>query len=138
MFGTSQTYDELSKVYEVIRKLMQVQLINDFVDHLYSCYENQNGDETKPFLVWLGKQGSYSNVVGGRDPIMGMYDVLRKVREVFEERDFRFDLQAALNHRFGEGNPAKLLVHLEEVNGSSNDLRELLTFKSVNIRAWSD
>ncbi|MDB5179639.1 MAG: hypothetical protein JWN12_271 [Candidatus Saccharibacteria bacterium] len=138
MFKTSQTYDELSEVYGGIKKLMQVQLINNFVDHLYSCYERQNRDETKSFLVWLGEQGSYSHVVGGRDAIMSMYDVLDKVREVFEERDFRSDLQAELNHRFGEDNPAKLLVHLEEIDEGWNDLHELLTFKYDAIYAWGD
>jgi hypothetical protein len=138
MFETSQTYDELSKVYGSIKKLMQVQLINGFVDHLHACYERQNGDETKSFLPWLGKQGSYSQVAGGKNPILDMYDVLRKVREVFEEHDFRSGLQAELNHRFGENNPAKLLVHLEKIDESWSSLHELLTFKYDAIHAWGD
>jgi hypothetical protein len=139
MFEKSQMYVRLEKVRAEVTQLLCECFITEFINHLYAFYLRGNDDPKITFLVWLGQQEGYGELVGGRRSKFASYDLLGQADQIFDDRDaFKDALEYELNNRYGEENAAKLLVRIDENDPESNGLPELITFVYDETWAWGD
>jgi len=119
LFETSDTYKQLEDVRTTITTLMREELVDNFVAHLheerYSRYEEY---AEIPFLEYLVKEGSYSKVVGGNDPVRDFYDILAIASRVFTPDHFGRAVEDRLEKQYGDEESEKFCV---KVLGHSQD-----------------
>jgi hypothetical protein len=132
MFAHSSLYWTLYGSAEKLRTALQEVFVTDFIAKL-----NPHGSLKGPeLLVQLGEAKTYSEAVGGADPKMDMYGILREVDELFQSREhFVSALTERLNTEYGGDKQAtmQLEVTLKASKSRLPVIKELMTFRYVEL-----
>jgi hypothetical protein len=130
LFQTSDTYQKFEKMLELNLELMRSEFVDTFVQHLHDeRYGRREIYMQTPFPQWLVEQGSYSEVVGGQDPVMDLYDILTKVSFMFSQAKFARLVEERIEDLYSKNDTPKLRVKIIDHDQEWDLPRERMTFE---------
>ena len=130
LFQTSDTYQKFEKILELNLELMRSEFVDNFVQHLHDeRYGRREVYMETPFPQWLVEQGSYSEVVGGQDPAIDLYDILTKVSFMFNQVEFARTVEQRIEKLYSKDDTPKLRVKIIDHDQEWKLPRDRMTFE---------